>query len=74
MLSLKLRTKLLWEVVGVARMATREDFRTRIIRGRVAWVIREGGQMLLKTVVVVKGARVDQVVTIGIAVIKGVTV
>ena len=74
MLSLKLRTKLLWEVVGVARMATREDFRTRIIRGRVAWVIRGGGQMLLKTVVVVKGARVDQVVTIGIAVIKGVTV
>ena len=74
MLSLKLRTKLLWVVVGVARMATREDFRTRIIRGRVAWVIRGGGQMLLKTVVVVKGARVDQVVTIGIAVIKGVTV
>ena len=74
MLSLKLRTKLQWVVVGVARMATREDFRTRIIRGRVAWVIRGGGQMLLKTVVVVKGARVDQVVTIGIAVIKGVTV
>ena len=72
MLSLKLRTKLLWEVVGVARMATREDFRTRIIRGRVAWGIRGRGQMLPKTVVAVKGTREDQVVAIGIAVTQGV--
>ena len=72
MLSLKLRTKLQWVVVGVARMATREDFRTRIIRGRVAWDIRGRGQMLPKTVVAVKGTREDRVVAIGIAVTQGV--
>ena len=55
-------------------MATKEDLRTktRIIRGRVVWVIREKGQMLLKTVVVVKGAKGGRVVTIGIVVIRGV--
>ena len=72
MLSLKLRTKLLWVVVGVARMATREDFRTRIIRGRVAWGIRGRGQMLPKTVVAVKGTKEGRVVTIGTAVTQGV--
>ena len=56
-------------------MATKEEdlrTKTRIIRGRVVWVIREKGQMLLKTVVVVKGAKGDRVVTIGIVVIRGV--
>ena len=72
MLSLKLRTKLLWVVVGVARMATRVDFRTRIIRGRVAWGIRGRGQMLPKTVVAVKGTKEGRVVTIGTAVTQGV--
>ena len=72
MLSRKLRTKLLWLVVGVARMATREDFRTRIIKDRVAWGIRGRGQMLPKTVVAVKGTREGRVVTIGIAVTHGV--
>ena len=72
MLSLKLRTKLLWVVVGVARMATREDFRTKIIRGRVAWGIRGRGQMLPKTVVAVKGTKEGRVVAIGIAVTRGV--
>ena len=72
MLSLKLRIKLLWVVVGVARMATREDFRTRIIRDRVVWGIRGRGQMLPKTVVAVKGTREDRVVIIGIVVTQGV--
>ena len=72
MLSLKLRTKLLWVVVGVARMATREDFRIKIIRGRVAWGIRGRGQMLPKTVVAVKGTKEGRVVAIGIAVTRGV--
>ena len=55
-------------------MVTKEGLRTktRIIRGRVVWVIRGKGQMLLKTEVVVKGTKGDRVVTIGIVVIRGV--